>query len=391
MTPKKGRIQRMLLFLGAGCAALGATAVMLSPGTPRPVVDTSGVVVPGSLAEKAFIEINGAKQGIFIKTRSAELPVLLFLHGGIPDYFLTARHPTGLEDIFTVVWWEQRGSGLSHAAADASTPVTVDLLVNDAIALTEHLRSRFGQEKIYLMGRSGGSFLGLQVVDRAPQLYHAYIGVGQITDQLESEQLAYEYMLARFRESGDTRWVRRLEATTVEHGTSPEYLRIRDAAMHTLGVGTMREMRSIVTGLFVPSLLFPEYTVREKWHLWAAKARNGVSSIWDAVVSTDLRQTVPEVQVPVYFFHGLHDYTCSYSLARAYTAELRAPVKGFYTFHHSAHSPHFEEPDRVREIIRRDVLQGTVVLAHAPQQSASRLRHFRGSGGTALVTDTDPK
>jgi pimeloyl-ACP methyl ester carboxylesterase len=170
-------------------------------------------------------------------------------------------------------------------------------------------------------------------------------------------------MLGRFRESGDTKWVKRLEATSVEHGTPREYLRIRDGAMHRLGVGTMREMRSIVTELFVPSLLFPEYTVREKWNLWAAKARYGGSAVWEPIISTDLRQTVPEVQVPVYLLHGVHDYTCSYSLARSYAAELRAPVKGFYSFSNSAHSPIFEEPDRVLRILREDVLQGTTTLA----------------------------
>jgi pimeloyl-ACP methyl ester carboxylesterase len=357
------KMMHALLLLGTLCVLAGAGAVVLSRGGPRPIVDETGAVVPGSLSEKSFIEINGVEQGVFIKSRSAELPVLLYLHGGMPDYFLTARHPTGMEEIFTVVWWEQRGSGLSHAAADSSTPITVDQLVSDAIALTEHLRRRFGQDRIYLMGHSGGTFVGLQVVQRAPSLYHAYIGVAQITDQLESEQQAYRYMLSRFRESGETRWVRRLEATSVEHGTPREYLRIRDVAMHRVGGGTMHEMTSLVSGLIIPSLLFPEYTVREKWHLWGAKARSGASVLWDAMISTDLRQSVPEVEVPVFLFHGVHDVTCSYSMARSYAAELRAPLKGFYSFYNSAHSPIFEEPARVRSIIRQDVLQGTTTLA----------------------------
>jgi pimeloyl-ACP methyl ester carboxylesterase len=121
-----------------------------------------------------------------------------------------------------------------------------------------------------------------------------------------------------------------------------------------------------VTGLFVPSLLFPEYTVGETWHLWAAKARSGASVVWEEMISTDLRPTVPEVQVPVYFLHGVHDYTCSYELARAYAADLRAPTKGFYTFASSAHSPIFEEPARVRRIIEQDVLRGVTTLADVP-------------------------
>jgi pimeloyl-ACP methyl ester carboxylesterase len=365
MVSSSTKIVHALVLSGAIGAVAGAAAVALSPGGPRPIVDEHGSVVPGSISEKTFIEINGTSQGAFIRGRSAELPVLLYLHGGIPDYFLTATHPTGLEDDFIVVWWEQRGSGLSHEAADPAKPVTVDQLVSDAIEVTEHLRRRFGRDRIYLMGRSGGTFLGLQVVQRAPELFHAYIGVGQITDQLESEQRAYEYMLDRYRQAGDTKWVRRLEATSVAHGTPPEYLRIRDGAMHRLGIGTMHRMTSIVSGLFVPSLLFPEYTVRQKWNLWAAKARYGVSAVWEPILSTDLRETVPEVHVPVYFLHGVHDYTCSYSLARSYAAELHAPVKGFYSFHNSAHSPIFEEPDRVRQILREDVLRGRTTLADA--------------------------
>jgi pimeloyl-ACP methyl ester carboxylesterase len=206
----------------------GAALTAFNYGAAKPIRDASGSTVPGSISEKAFIEVNGAKQGVFIKSRDATLPVLLLLHGGIPMYFLTARHPTGLEDLFTTVWWEQRGSGLSYAAAGGS-PVTVDQLIADTIALTKHLCQRFGQEKIYLMGHSGGSFLGLQAIQRAPELFHAYIGVAQITDQLESEQLAYDYMLDRFRELGEKKWVRRLEGTSVENGTPPEYLRIRDS------------------------------------------------------------------------------------------------------------------------------------------------------------------
>ena len=85
----------------------------LSPGTPRPFLDKKGKPQAGSISEKSFVNINGISQGMFIKGKNADNPVLLYIHGGMPDYFLTEKYPTGLEDIFTVVWWEQRGSGLS--------------------------------------------------------------------------------------------------------------------------------------------------------------------------------------------------------------------------------------------------------------------------------------
>jgi len=86
------------------------------PGKPKPFVDENGRLLPGSISEKVFVAINGVEQGMFIKSKNDKNPVLLYLHGGMPDYFLTEHYPTGLEDYFTVVWWEQRGSGISYRA-----------------------------------------------------------------------------------------------------------------------------------------------------------------------------------------------------------------------------------------------------------------------------------
>lgn len=85
-----------------------------SPGKPQPIVDENGKPIPGSIAEKIFVNINGVEQGMIIKSKDPTNPVLLYLHGGMPDYFLTPQYPTGLEDYFTVVWWEQRGPRISY-------------------------------------------------------------------------------------------------------------------------------------------------------------------------------------------------------------------------------------------------------------------------------------
>lgn len=338
---------------------------LLSPGAPSPLVDPDGKVIAGSLSEKLFLRINGVEQGMFIKSRDTRNPVLLYLHGGMPDYFLTLRYPTGLEDQFTVVWWEQRGAGISYDPAIPPEAMTVEQLILDTEELTRYLRRRFGKDKIYLMGHSGGTFLGIQVAARAPELYHAYIGVEQMSFQLESERLAAQFMIERFRELGDSTWVRRLEAAPVimEGGVSPAYAALRDDAMHRLGIGTMHDMTSVFTGLFLPSLFFPEYTLMEKVHLWRGKARSGISIHWNAMSATDLAREVTELRIPAYFFHGIHDYTVSYVLARAYFEKLRAPVKGFYTFERSAHSPMFEEPQRMGRILAHDVLEGGNSLA----------------------------
>lgn len=340
--------------------------LLWSRGEPAPVVDGSGRPVAGGLSEKVFIDVHGVRQGMFIVSRDATNPVLLFLHGGpgMPEFFLAERYRTGLEDDFTVVWWDQRGAGLSYRPDIEPATMTVEQIVADTIEVTRYLRDRFGHEKIYLMGHSGGSFFGVLAAAQAPQLYHAYVGVGQMSYQLASEMLAYDYMLQRYRETGDTKMVQRLEAAPpTPAGPLPApYLAVRDAAMHGLGIGTTRAMRSVITGVFVPSWLSRSYTLGEKVNLWRGKAFSG-RLLRDTMFATDLTRQVTALDLPVYFFHGRHDHTVSYDGARAYLEGLEAPVKGFYTFEDSAHSPIFEEPRRMRAILLGDVLGGGNALA----------------------------
>ncbi len=336
-----------------------------SPGKPTPFVDENGKPLAGSVSEKVFVNINGVEQGMFVTSKDARHPVLLYLHGGIPDYFLTQRYPTGLEDLFTVVWWEQRGSGLSYSSDIPPETMTLEQMISDTLELTNYLRHRFGQEKIYLMGHSGGTFIGIQAAARAPELYYAYIGVAQMSNQLKSERLAYEYMLQQFQENGNLEMVRRLEAApvTMTGGIPDAYLAVRDEAMHSLGIGTTHDMNSVLSGIFFPSLTFRGYTLLEKINLWRGKSQTGVSSMWGEIIATDLTITVPELEIPVYFFGGIYDYTVSYPEAKSYFEKLKAPVKGFYTFEQSAHSPIFEEPEKTLKILQEDVLAGTNSLA----------------------------
>jgi pimeloyl-ACP methyl ester carboxylesterase len=371
MGAARGRkvVRIMLVLVGAPVVVVLAGVLFLllwSRGEPAPVVDASGRPVVGSLSEKVFVDVNGVRQGMFIVARDTRNPVLLFLHGGpgLPEYFLAERYPTGLEDDFTVVWWEQRGTGLSYRSDLPPETMTIDQIVADTLAVTDYLRGRFGQDKVYLMGHSGGSFFGILAAARAPERYHAYVGMAQISFQLASEVAAHDAMLQRYREAADTAMVRRLEASvpTVTGPLPPGYLAVRDAAMHDLGVGTMREMRSVVTGVFVPSWLSRSYTLTEKLNLWRGKV-SSARLLRDAIFATDLTRSITALEVPVYFFHGQHDYTVDYAGARSFFEGLEAPVKGFYTFDDSAHTPLFEEPQRVRTILREDVLAGANALA----------------------------
>ncbi|NPV76485.1 MAG: alpha/beta hydrolase [Anaerolineae bacterium] len=367
---KVGRVMAMALsILLALILIFVGVLLWYSPGKINPVVDQNGNPVPGSISEKIWVDINGLKQGMFIQSRDPNNPVLLFMHGGpgMPEYFLTEQYPTGLENDFTMVWWDQRGAGLSYSPNIPPETMTVEQYISDAIAVTHYLRDRFHKDKIYLMAHSGGSFFAIQTAQRAPELFAAYIGVGQIVYQVKSEKIAYEYMLAEYQARDDTNMVNQLKAAppTMTMPQPAAYDRLRDNAMHGVGVGTTREMKTVEGGVFFPSWFSKQLTLKEKINLWRGKIF-AASMLRNEVFSTDLSQKVAKLEIPVYFFSGKYDYTVNHEMSKAYLAELQAPVKGFYTFENSAHSPFFEKPDRVRMILREDVLQGTANLADKP-------------------------
>jgi pimeloyl-ACP methyl ester carboxylesterase len=306
---------------------------------------------------------------MFIKSKDINNPVLLFVHGGpgMPVYFLTQRYPTRLEDNFTVVWWEQRGAGLSYYPDIPPETMTADQFVSDTVKVTNYLRERFGKEKIYLMGHSWGSYIGIQAAAQKPELYYAYIGMGQVSYQIQSEQLAYRYALEKYKMNGNLDMVQKLEAAppTETVPLPAAYEALRDEYMHGVGIGTTRDMKSVITGIFLPSWRFREYSFREKVNLWRGKifSRSGDFNLWNKIQATDLTQQVTELEIPVYFFHGKYDYTCAYPLAKDFFEKLKAPIKGFYTFERSAHSPVFEEPEKMLKILLEDVLAGANNLA----------------------------
>lgn len=132
---------------------------------------------------------------------------------------------------------------------------------------------------------------------------------------------------------------------------------LRDDAMHELGIGTMRKMRSVKTGIFWPILNCRAYTISEKANIWRGK-KVLRKCMWDKISKIDLTNVVSKLEIPVYFFSGAYDYTVSKMLTADYLDRLQASTKGFYCFEESAHSPQFEEPERFLRIMIEDVLNG---------------------------------
>ena len=141
------------------------------------------------------------------------------------------------------------------------------------------------------------------------------------------------------------------------------YLKIRDNVMHRAGIGTTHKMKSVVTGIFMPVMQNREYTLGEKINIWRGKAFSNSTVLNEELYKTDLSNKITRLDIPVYFFSGIYDYTVDYSMSEAYLKKNGAPAKGFYLFKESAHSPIFEEPKKVLQIIQQDVLKGRNDLA----------------------------
>ncbi len=366
---RKGK-KKMWLILGA--VLLGFVIIIWvffppSFGRPRPVLDDSGNAAAGSISEKLFVDVNGTSLGMVITAKDATKPVLLFLGGGpgIPQYLLEYMYPTGIENEFVVCYLEYRGTSLSYQPGMPADDLTIEQYVSDVAEVTHYLRKRFGQEKIYLIGHSFGTYVALNTVGKHPELYHAYIAMSQMVDQKQSEIMAYDYMLAQYRAQGNNNMARRLLEYPIAESEEMyrEYAKfLRDEAMHDSGVGTARDMRSVIADLFFPSLRCTAYTQAERINIWRGKSFAQTSPVAQGVRSLNALAEFPKIDVPIYFLAGVYDYTVCYSLQKEYYEQVGAPLKAFYTFHNSAHSPLYEEPDKAMEILLRDVLAGEKAL-----------------------------
>lgn len=329
-----------------------------SAGTLPVYRDANGNVLPGSLSEKLRVEIDGNTYGLMLLSQNVENPVLLVCGGGpgIPQYLLESLYPSVLAEEFTVCYWDYAGTGLSAGADTAPEEMTTEKYVADALAVTAYLSGRFSRSRIYIMGHSFGTYVALKAVQAHPEKYLCYLAMSQICDQKESEYLAFDYMAEQYRSAGSAKMLRRFESCDIR-ASDEAYERyfhsgLRDKAMHELGVGTAREMRSVITGLFFPSLRCAAYTQSERIGIWAGKVRAARFPAADDAIRFNAFTDVPGVDIPVYFIVGEYDYTCCASLQKSYYEAIDAPQKDIFLFERSAHSPLYEEPDRARAVLR---------------------------------------
>ena len=304
------------------------------------------------IAKKGWVKIGGIEQGYFIRGEDEKNPVILYLHGGPGSPELAMIKDTKLEKYFTICYWEQRGAGMTFSSDIDPATLTTTQLVEDTRQITDSLRNWYSVDKIYLMGHSWGSYLGIKTVEKYPELYHAYIGIGQMCHQLESERLAYDYLTTEADKTEDTETVKAFVAYDKNSSDFPsnEYLlKVRTTAMNKYGVGITHKNISMFD-LSIDLLYYRGYTLDEKLNY----LRGTMLSLnkFPEVMEDNLFKTSTQFEIPVYIIQGKYDYQVSYELARKYLDSINAPKKMFFTFEESAHSPNIEEPERFVEVVR---------------------------------------
>lgn len=289
--------------------------------------------------DEQFIRIRAAKEG---------LPLILFLHGGpgVCDRHLVLGAQSSLAEEYTMVCWDQRGSGKSYTPAVKGQDLSVERYVQDARALVELLCTRFGQEKIIVAGHSWGTVVGLSLVSRYPEHVAAYIGQGQFIDGAQNELESYEFCVREAERRGDRRAMKALSGIRPEGGRYPsdKAMMVQRNCLSKYGGGNYKHPAGMFRSLLLPLLRSPEYSLRDVFR-YAAGALYLSKALWNDVVAVDFTG-VTRLSVPVVITQGRHDYNTPSDIARRWFDRLEAPYKKWIWFEESAHSPIVEEPEK---------------------------------------------
>ncbi|MGS0973111.1 MAG: alpha/beta fold hydrolase [Candidatus Izemoplasmataceae bacterium] len=305
------------------------------------------VYMPGDLKESGWteVELNGTNQYISVRTNDETNPVILFLAGGPGGSQIqaTREHFDQLEEEYTIINWEQQGSGKSYNAREIDS-ITIETYIEDGHALTTYLKERFNQEKIYIIGESWGSYIGIELATRYPEDYEAIITTGQMVDFAETEVYCYEKALEVAYERQDEQQIKALENLdevpvkgkniSLEIGTYLTYLH-----------GYMNEIDEINRTSWdtLDSLFSPEYNIMDSFNFIRALYYT-FSHVFQQLYETDLRETHTSLDIPIYILHGRHDLNAPSYLVDDYYELLEAPEKELIYFEHSGHNPWITEP-----------------------------------------------
>lgn len=309
---------------------------------------------------KERITLGGMTQAIHIWGTKKDNPVILFLHGGpgIPNRHGMAKNHMDLLDDFTIVAWDQRGTGGSYFGCDPAT-LTLDQLVSDCTELISYLCKTLNKKKVFLLGGSWGTELGTFVCQKHPDQVAGYIGYGQVVNGIENENVSYAYTLEKATEAGCQEDIDELKriGPPVNGQYKPvfEGLMAQRRLLKKYG-GHSTKKGGYFTSTVIPLLLSSELSLRDK-----IGTANGykvcLSQMWPTIVNYDFISDCGPFKMPYYIFQGRKDNNTPSSLVQAYFDSIEAPDKDLVWFENSAHGPLGEEPEKFKKLMREKFLK----------------------------------
>ncbi len=303
------------------------------------------------------VEVNGSIQNIRVRAAKKGLPVILFLHGGpgVCDRHNILRDHSDLAEDFTLVCWDQRGSGKSYTPdIKKSVPKVADY-VDDVEFMLEYLTGKFGVRKVAMVGHSWGSIIGVLAAARRPDLLFAYVGEGQFVDGDRNEEGSYRFCLEEAKRRGDKKALAALEKGAPVDGVYPDnksMMTQRDC-LSRYGGAIHGGKQGLVKGLLMPLLKTKEYSLADIVK-YAQGATYLTDVMWPDVVGQRL-SAIKSLDVPVVITQGRHDYNTPSAIAKEWFDALSAPAKKWVWFENSAHSPDVEEPEKWSAVLKEEL------------------------------------
>ncbi|HEY1817474.1 MAG TPA: alpha/beta fold hydrolase [Kofleriaceae bacterium] len=324
------------------------------------VSEQQKVVSPDGIDQQLEITIGGTKQWITVRGRDLKNPILLFIHGGpaAPEMPTSWTFQNPWEDFFTVVQWDQRGSGKTYNANDPkliAPTLSTERMAKDAEEVVQYLRAQYHKDKIFVLGHSWGSNLGLLLAERHPEWLYAYIGMGQMIDTRASEQESYASMLAIAQARHDADAIKELKAIAPypEPNGSLVLDKVNVERKWVMKLGGLTYDRDNYAYYYNASELSPDYTDADLDAIGKGSQMSLTALLGDfGAVNFE---KVTDFRCPIIIFNGRHDETVSSKVTAAWFARVHAPVKRLVWFEHSAHMMQIEEPGRVLLHLVEDV------------------------------------
>ena len=324
--------------------------------------NSTKIKTPNGISSLEEITLGDTKQWIFIRGADIKNPVLIFLHGGpgAPLFGMSSSRRLDAELIkhFTIVHWDQRGAGKSYNNEIPVNSMTFNRLVEDCNELIDYVRNKCNTQKVYIVGHSGGSVIGIRTAYKYPEKIFAYVGVGQIINDYEQQKLSYNYILEKAQISPNKNKQRAIKALGPPPYDSPEKLNKKDGYIFQYG-GVIHD--NSAKNMLINMLSFlssPEYSLSEGYSTFVNKGFNFTTvAMWDEMRSINIAEEIKSIQVPIFFFEGKYDMATPTILVEKYYDSLDAERgKKLILFEKSAHLPMIEEKEKYEELLVKELL-----------------------------------